>query len=89
MKDDFYIAPELVRTRLKGVVTGHPRKPDGKVIITTKVARVDGRVITTDSGTVYELVGEPSPEYVAYMAANRIVFDSEAPIKIRKWEEPQ
>jgi hypothetical protein len=77
--EDPFQAPEQASLALKGIVTGHPRKPDGSVIRTSGIAKAQGRVITTESGTVYRL-GEPSEAYRAWLAEHRPNWDPENPI---------
>lgn len=75
---DGYQAPEVCGIVLHGVVTGHPRKADGSEVTTSRVRKVEGRVVLTNSGNTY-LLGEPHPEYAEkYPAA----LDPENPIKV-------
>lgn len=60
-----YQPPEIRRVYLAGTVVGHPRKEDGTDVVTSHIVASEGRMVTTASGTVYEL-GDPSPEYVAH-----------------------
>ena len=80
--DDPYLAPERAGLCLHGTVTGHHRIPDGETIRTNRVAKVNGRTVVTESGTVYEL-GNPDPEYLAWMAQHNIPFDPDFPIRVR------
>lgn len=57
-----WIAPEEDRLHLSGIVEGHYRYPDGKEIITSRIAGRNGESAVTVSGHEYEL-GEISPEY--------------------------
>ena len=58
-----YEAPEQ-GCNLIGDVYGHPTRPDGRHVRTSKVVRVDfiTRTIETISGSIYEL-GEVDPNY--------------------------
>jgi hypothetical protein len=78
-----YLAPEVAGLCLRGVVTGHPRKPDGSRIITSRVVQVRGRHVKTESGNWYRL-GDPSEEFLEYLASEGRTFDPEAPIKVVK-----
>lgn len=76
---DPYEAPEIP-FRLSGVPTGHPRKPDGKRIKTSRVSKIIGREVTTESGTIYYLM-EPSERYREWLTDNVPDWDPERPIK--------
>ena len=81
---DPYMAPELHGICLQGEVYDHPnqRHNDGKIVRTSRVMDVSGKVVKTYSGSIYEL-GEPSPDYVEWMNNNNINFDPQNPIKIK------
>ncbi len=79
--DDGYIAPEAKHRSLVGTIYGHPRRPDGDKIRTSRIVNVDGRRVTTGSGTVYEL-GEVHPEYLKWMVRSGYVYDEDAPIRV-------
>jgi hypothetical protein len=59
---DKYLAPELIKCRLLGDITGHQRIGDRRHQTTSSIQgkTEDGKVITRN--TLYEL-GEPSSEY--------------------------
>jgi hypothetical protein len=76
-------APEMGGQCLSGRVHGHPTEADGKAVRTSPLASVNGRVVTTASGTVYEL-GEPHPDYLAWLDTAGIAFDPENPIRARR-----
>ncbi len=78
---DLYTAPECRGIRLRGTVSGHPRKDDGERVITSIVQKVAGRIITTSSGSEYELVGEPEAGYLEYLRESARGYDPEAPIR--------
>lgn len=63
---DGYRAPELCGQVLHGEAN-HPRLGPGPVR-TSRIKKVDGRTVTTSSGSVYEL-GEPHPDYLAKFPA--------------------
>ena len=81
--DDGCTAPELLKTHLAGVVKNHPRVKDGNKVITAAISKVNGRLITTASGTIYAL-GKPSKEYLQWLADQKIVPPTEdCPIRVR------
>ena len=59
---DPYQAPELAVMRLHGEVYGHPYHSDGMEVTTSAIIEVNGKEITTASGTVY-LLGEVDPDF--------------------------
>jgi len=77
---DIYRAPETVGPR-KHLHADHPIKP-GMYFTTSRIVESDGRLVQTKSGSVYRL-GEPDPEWLAWMADNGIDFDPSQPITIR------
>jgi len=79
--DDLFQAPEQALRTLKGRVTGHPIKADGSVVQTNTIASAVGRLVTTESGTVYRL-GDPSPNYRQWLLEHRPNWDAENPITI-------
>lgn len=79
---DPYCPPESAGLRLGGVVTGHPRKEDGKRVVTSGVVRVEGRRFWTKSGSEYELVGPPSAEYLAYLRETGRTYNEAEPIRV-------
>jgi hypothetical protein len=77
-----YQAPEERRWQVRGEVYGNPSFPDGHGIRTSDVVMVTGNVITTRSGSVYEL-GEPNEEYAMWCWENgHHVPTPEEPIKL-------
>lgn len=79
LNGNVYQAPECQARALQGVVYGHPKKPDGTSVQTSAIVGVDGRLVTTSSGTTYELVGEPDDDYAAYLRGAGLRFDPENP----------
>ena len=74
-------APESRPLVLHGEVYGHPKRTDGMRVTTSPAVGVEGRVVRTASGSEYRLE-EPSPEYMAWLTANKIPFDAEHPIRL-------
>lgn len=80
---DPYIAPELAPVCLYGKCYDHPRQPDGKCVLTSPIVAVDGRRVTTKSGTVYEL-GRIDPKYRAWLREHRPGWDWRKPIMAKE-----
>jgi hypothetical protein len=75
---DLYLAPEVNPVCLVGYRDNDPRP-----VITSPIVEVNGRIIRTQSGSTYFL-GEPSPEYLAYLESIGYPYDEENPIKDRR-----
>ena len=55
-----YTAPELFNCyNLVADVISHPKFNEGEQIITSVIDTIEDRIITTTSGSKYQLVGEP------------------------------
>jgi hypothetical protein len=81
--DNPYQAPEQRKKRLHGDVYNHPRLGDLKDVTTSSIVSVDGCMVETRSGTVYEL-GEPSADYVNWCREHGTrVPTKEEPIKMK------
>ena len=76
---DGYKAPEQRPKAVKGAVYGHPTRPDGEVIRTSRVVGITGKSILTQSGSIYDLE-DPDPEYIALLKEHGKEFDPERPI---------
>ncbi len=76
--------------RLTGEVIGHPRIDDGKGVTTTPMTKAEGRLITTNSGTVYEL-GTANEDYVKFVhgmpGKEDWDFDGDTPVMLRDKDE--
>ena len=77
-----FSAPEVRGIRLRGDVFGHPRHPDGNRVSTGPIVKVEGRTVTTESGSVYVL-GAPDPRYLEWLAEEGIAFNPEKPIVVK------
>lgn len=75
-----YDAPELRRNAICGIVTGHHAHADGSDVVTSRIVAVDGRFVTTASGTRYVL-GDVSLEYREWLRRNVPDWDPANPIK--------
>lgn len=65
---------------VQGNVYGREGFADGDHILTMPVTSFQGRTIVTKSGSTY-LLGEPDPEFVAFLAEEGRPFDPENPIR--------
>jgi hypothetical protein len=75
---DPYQPPELGGIRLHGTRVG-----EDSPVVTNYVDHVEGRRVTTLTGSVYVL-GEPDPQYLRWMAENGHAYDPEQPIRVRR-----
>jgi hypothetical protein len=75
---DPYKAPEQMNASLVGF-----RDNETKPVITSPIVGVNGKTITTLSGSTY-ILEDPDPEYLDFLFENNIPFDPINPIKIRK-----
>ena len=82
---DPYTPPEAQIKILQGNAFGHPRSKDGEFIHTSPVVKVEGRVATTFSGSVYEL-GKIDPKYRAWLKKNFPQWDYRRPLAMGKNE---
>lgn len=79
-----YIPPEGRALCLKGVIgEGHPHKPPGSRVVTSGIKTIAGRLVTTGSGTVYQL-GRVNRKYRAWMKEKQICYDAKNPIKDKR-----
>lgn len=67
--------------RLQGRIDSavHPQLPEAGRILTGPIVTVDGKLITTASGTVYRLE-KPDEKYLAWCTANGYAYNEAAPI---------
>lgn len=78
-----YDAPEVAGIRITGVVVDHPKRPGGpKQITTSRVLSADGRFVTTQPGTRYQL-GRIEPGYRKWLREQQIPYDPANPIRVR------
>lgn len=69
-------APELRRQALMGIVEGHPKRDDGKTIVTSFIKGTFEDRVVTASGSLIEL-GEPKADYASlFPNAKQRLFDS-------------
>ena len=73
-----YIAPEMRSIQLVGF-----RDNETKRVVTSPVVKIDGKTITTRSGSVY-LLQDISTEYLAWMMEQGIPYEVENPIKVKR-----
>ncbi len=79
--DDAYIAPERRPRHLQGQVRNYPGVRDGHTIRSSTIASSQGRVATTESGRIYELVGAPDPGYLAHLDEQGLAYDDNEPLR--------
>lgn len=78
-----YSPPEEKR-RIRGQVYGHPGFHDGKIIFTSGIVNVQGNIITTESGSQYQLDWPPDPHWMKWLSDNNIPLPTpECPIRIK------
>lgn len=77
-ENDPWKAPEAQAKCLAGI-----RCEDELQVVTSAIVAIDGRRVTTSSGSVY-ILEDIDPEYVAWMEKNGIEYDPETPIKIKR-----
>lgn len=85
-----YTAPEKRVPYVAGEIYGHPNKarfPDGKKMRTSGVVEYRDGVVTTLSGSQYRL-GEPKPDYVAFMQQHYPGWDPADPMNVPNRKEP-
>lgn len=83
-----YRAPECPPVLcLKGEIYEDDRFEAGKQIVTSPVVKAIGRLVETQSGTVYSLEGEPDQEWVEFLAGIGYDLDIENPIKDVEYED--
>ncbi len=75
-------APELTGLSCAGTVSGHPTKADGERVTTSRIVRVEGRHFWTESGSEYELVGDPEPRYLEFLKSIGRSYCEAEPIKV-------
>lgn len=79
--DARYLAPECrPPIRLQGRVYGHPDFEEGDTVVTSRIDKIDGRLITTSSGSTYRL-GRPSQKWVHWLKKEGRTYDPKNPIK--------
>jgi hypothetical protein len=85
-KENPYLSPQQRVRVLCGRVYGNPEYADGHPIRTNYVVAARGRLVTTFSGSVYEL-GEVDPHYRAWSQEQGFGWDEENPVRIVTAEE--
>ena len=73
-----YTAPELKRLHLTGV-----RNNEDFAVTTSAIVKAEGKKITTETGSVY-MLEDIDNDYLEWMNAEGIVYDSDNPIKVRQ-----
>lgn len=75
--DNPYKAPEEKATRLSGF-----RNQENKCVITSVVTAVNGREVTTYSGSVY-ILEDIDPDYLKYLDVTGETYDPDNPIRVK------
>lgn len=73
----------MAQPSLSGRVYGHPKFTDGEQVITTGIIKVQGRVIQTAIGAVYDLEGDPQPRWMAYIEKSGCTYDPDDPVALK------
>ena len=73
---DPWMAPELKLKFVVGIL------PDGQKVRTSAIHEANGRLIRTESGSLYELIGPPNAGYMQWLDSNGRAYDPECPIKV-------
>jgi hypothetical protein len=82
--DNVYMPPEARTLYLQGYVYGHPKFKDGDSIRTSAIKAVDGNLVTTLSGSTYQL-DEPHPNFVDWCVRyNHYIPTKEQPFLVKK-----
>ncbi len=84
LRDWYYVVDdeeEEVVTRLCGKVFGDPRRADGKHVVTTRIVKAEGRLITTRGGSKYRLTTIEAG-FRKHLDAVRPLWDPENPIEM-------
>lgn len=78
-----YAAPEVrgLPTVAGKIASENERFPVGKNLVSSGIVKIEGRVFTTKSGSVYEVVGDPSPRWLEDMERARQEVDLQNPLK--------
>lgn len=76
---DSYAAPEDRALRLTGF-----RDQDAKQVTTSIIVFVNGREVTTYSGSIY-ILEDIDPDYLKFLDATGEIYDSENPIRIKDY----
>jgi hypothetical protein len=78
INDNPFLAPEANPACLRGI-----RETDGKCVRTSPIVKVDGKQITTNSGTVY-ILDDMDPDFRLWLEEEGIEYDPENPIKFKE-----
>lgn len=65
---DEYRAPEARTVHFQGIVVEREGFEVGGALRTSPVVGAEGKVVSTRSGSEYEMVGEPDPMWISWLA---------------------
>jgi hypothetical protein len=77
--DEPFRAPEIRNKTVVGTVFGSDKFPDGTNLALGLIVEANGKTVKTSDGLTFDL-GEPEPEYLAFLRENDIPFNAENPI---------
>ena len=80
--NDMYTAPECRSYIICGNVYNHKSYEDGKFIRTSAIVNVNGRIVETYSGSIYEL-GKPDEDYLKFLKEINYEYNEENPINVK------
>jgi len=78
-----FMEPEVAGLVLTGYVLDHPKHAPDQIICTSPIVQVQGKRVTTASGSVY-ILGEPEEGYAQYCREIGLPIDPEQPIRVKK-----
>ena len=84
LDDSPYLAPEVKLRCLVGTIVMSARScfKSGDPVRTNGIDKVEGRLVTTLSGSQYWLRGAPSANYLAWLASQGIKYDPRRPVRV-------
>ena len=76
-----YLPPEMLNNFIiNGPIFNHLKYKDNTIISTSLITKVEGRIITTQSGTRYYLDGEPCT-FLKDLLIKENIYDENNPLK--------
>jgi hypothetical protein len=81
---DWSVIVTFKKIKLGGIIFGHARFNDGSYVCTSRIKSINKREITTKSGSIYHLEGEPLPWYWDVVQKNHPDVDLNNPLDYLK-----